>query len=349
MKTIIILLALASSFAHAAPTTITTFDGQSLHADLMMPTTAPKAAVLIIQGSGNVDLDGEVTSPMLGSPLPGQSGKLSLQIAESLAKAGIATLRFSKRGVDNSAQLENQTVPFILKDAKSAMNTLMTKLPGLKYGVIGFSEGGLIATMLADDIKLDGLYLMAPPTRSIDSILGYQFYNWPTKHLLGHLHAMNTETIDASVLSTNQALNIPLLALPLPALDANHDGKLSVTDEILMAYQNFYFQVRGLLATPQYAGWYQSLKVLPEFTHFAANTKADHVFIYQGLKDAQMNSSWVMEDAFAFPVKPTLHLYQGLGHCFSPMTGEYGEVKTTGPLSPSMLEQLALDASTLLN
>jgi alpha/beta superfamily hydrolase len=349
MKKIITLLALTCSFANATPTTITTFDGQSLNADLMMPTSTPKAAILIIQGSGNVDLDGEVTSPMLGAPLPGQSGKLSLQIAESLAKAGIATLRFSKRGFDNPAQLANQTVPFILKDAKSAMTTLMANLPGLKYGVIGFSEGALIATMLADDINLDALYLMAPPTRSIDSILGYQFFQWPTKHLLGHLHAMNTESIDASVLSTNQALQIPLLGLPLSALDANKDGKLSVNDEILMAYQNFYFQIRGLLATPQYAGWYQSLKVLPEFSEFAANTKVKNIFIYQGLKDAQMSSSWMMEDAFAFPVKPTIHLYQGLGHCFSPMLGEYGEVKTTGPLSPSMLEQLALDASTLLN
>jgi hypothetical protein len=345
----LLLAAATFNLAHATPTTITTQDSQSLQGDLMMPTTAPKAAVLILQGSGNVGMDGDVSGPFLGMPLPGQSGKLSLQIAEQLAQQGIASLRFNKRGVDHAEQLQNQKLPFLLDDAKSAMEHLKQKLPGLRYGVVGFSEGGILASLLANDIPLDGLYLMAAPTRHIDSMLGYQFYGWPTKLLLGHLGAMNTPVINASILSANQSLSIPLIGAPLNTLDINQDGQISVYDEVLPTYQGFYQQVRGLLTTPQFAGWYESFKNMRSFSAIASGIQAKQIFYYQGAKDAQVSASWIMEDAYAFSVKPTIRLYHGLGHCFSPMAGEYGEIKTAGPLSSTFLSDLSNDASGLLN
>jgi hypothetical protein len=302
-----------------------------------------------LQGSGNVGMDGDVSGPFLGMPLPGQSGKLSLQIAEKLAKAGIASLRFNKRGVDEPAQLENQKLPFIADDAKAAMYHLMKSLPGIRYGVIGFSEGGILASLLSNDIALDGLYLMAAPTRHIDAMLGYQFYGWPTKLLLGHLGAMNSSVINASVLSANQSLKIPLIGSPLNTLDLNQDGQISVYDEALPTYQGFYQQVRGLLTTPQFAGWYESFKNLRSFSAIASGIHAKQIFYYQGMKDAQVSASWIMEDAYAFSAKPTIRLYHGLGHCYSPMTGEYGEIKTAGPLDAKMLNDLVTDASGLLN
>lgn len=249
------LSAFTLSTANANPTAFTTADGQTLKGDLMMPATAAKAAVLILQGSGNVGMDGDVSGAFLGMPLPGQSGKLSFQIAESLAKQGIASLRFNKRGVDHAEQLPNQKLPFLVDDAKSALEHLKQQLPGLRYGVIGFSEGGILASLLANDVALDGLFLMAAPTRHIDAMLGYQFYAWPTKHLLGHLGVMNTPVINASVVTANQTLSIPLVGSPLNSLDLNQDGQISVYDEVLPFYQGFYQQVRGLLATPQFAGW----------------------------------------------------------------------------------------------
>ncbi len=343
------LATFACTSANATPTTVTTQDGQSLQGDLMMPTTAPKAAVLILQGSGNVGMDGDVSGPFLGMPLPGQSGKLSLQIAEQLAQKGIASLRFNKRGVDHAEQLPNQKLPFLLDDAKSAMQHLKQQLPGLRYGVVGFSEGGILASLLANDIPLDGLYLMAAPTRHIDAMLGYQFYGWPTKLLLGHLGAMNSTMINASVLSANQSLSIPLIGAPLTTLDVNQDGQISVYEEVLPTYQGFYQQVRGLLPTPQFAGWYESFKNMRSFSTIAAGIQAKQIFFYQGTKDAQISASWIMEDAYAFSVKPTIRLYHGLGHCYSPMAGEYGEIKTAGPLSSTFLSDLIKDASGLLN
>jgi len=338
-----------NTVAFSAPTSILTQDGEMLKAELMMPVTSPVGAVLILQGSGNVDLDGDVSSPLLGAPLEGQSGKLSLQIAESLAKKGIASLRYSKRGVDNTAQLENQKLPFLADDAEAAYLQLKNLYPELKTGIIGFSEGAIVATLVSGNTKLDGLFLMAPPVRHIDSMLGYQFIEWPTNLLLSHLKVGTVTTIDANTLSINQNLKLPLLGTPINTLDLDHDGKILVASELFTTYQNQYFAIRGLLESPLFKGWYESFKNLPRFAELAAKIQAPTIQIYQGVKDAQTNWAWLMEDLYMFPVKPSLHLYENLGHCFSPMTGEYGEVKTTGSLDAGMLEQLTSDVSKTLN
>jgi len=88
---------------------------------------------------------------------------------------------------------------------------------------------------------------------------------------------------------------------------------------------------------------------LRNFSEIASAVQSKQVFFYQGTKDAQVSASWIMEDSYSFSVKPTIRLYHGLGHCFSPMTGEYGEIKTAGPLSSSMLSDLTKDVSGLLN
>jgi hypothetical protein len=38
-----------------------------------------------------------------------------------------------------------------------------------------------------------------------------------------------------------------------------------------------------------------------------------------------------------------MHFYPHVGHCFSPMDGLIGEVKTSGPYAPEMLTQLGND------
>jgi hypothetical protein len=328
---LVLLLSLSTSFAHADQ--IITKDGQKLTATFMMPTGTPKAAVLILQGSGNVDLDGEVSGPFLGNPYLGQSGKLSLQLAEHLAAQGMATLRFSKRGVEDAIQLPNQKFPFLVDDAKSAFQLMVEKFPSLKHGVIGFSEGAMVASLMSDEMAVDGLFLLAPLTRPIDSVFGYQFIEWPTKLVMDHMAAI----------SVNEEFKLPFLGASLKALDSNKDGKISTQDELMPAYQNYYFAVRGLLGTPALSGWYESLKALPSFAEIGAKMKSPAVFVYQGMEDAQMNWLWALEDAHVYPVKPTLHFYLGVGHCFSPMDGLMGEVKTSGPYASEMLDQLGKD------
>ena len=323
---------------------VTTTDGQKLKAAFMLPSTQTKAVILILQGSGNVDLDGDVSGPFLGMPYHNQSGKLSLQLAESLANLGIATLRFSKRGFDDATQLPNQKFPFLVNDAESAYQLMLARFPTIKHGVIGFSEGGLVASFLASDMPVDALYLLAPVTRPIDQVFGYQFIEWPTKLMLNHLTAAQDESISATTISKYSDLKLPLIGAPLSSLDADKDGQISISGELFPAYQNYYFAVRGLLATPALSGWYESLKALGPYAETAAKIKSPSIYIYQGMDDAQLNWIWTLEDSYSYPVKPVMHFYPHVGHCFSPMDGMIGEVKTSGPYAPEMLKQLGLDA-----
>jgi len=326
---------------------VTTKDGQKLNALFTVPNH-PTAAVLIIQGSGNVDLDGDVSGPFLGTPYHQQSGKLSLQLAEALAQQGIVSLRFSKRGFDNPQQLPNQKFPFLVTDAEAAYQLLLSQFPSIKHGVIGFSEGAMVASLLTNDLEVDALYLLAPLTRPIDTVFGYQFVEWPTKLLLSHLTNPSDVQISATSLSKYQDLKLPIIGTPLSSLDLNHDGNISIANELMPAYQNYYVAVRGLLASPALSGWYESLKALPPFYEIAAKIKAPAIFIYQGMNDAQLNWNWTLEDTYVYPVKPTLHFYPNVGHCFSPMDGQIGELKTSGPYASEMLQQLGSDVSASL-
>src|SRR5450759_392147 len=110
----------AQAVVITSPVTIETTDGQKLNGILTLPSDQVVSAALIIQGSGNVGLDGDVSGPFLGTGYKGQPAKLSEQIANSLAAVGVASLRYSKRGVDDPTQLPNQKFPYLVNDANSA-------------------------------------------------------------------------------------------------------------------------------------------------------------------------------------------------------------------------------------
>ncbi len=105
-------------------------------------------AVLLIQGSGPTDRD--------GNQLPNLKTDLLRQLADVLAGAGIASLRYDKRGMyANQPTLpkqQDQLTDFFrwtafVGDAHAAFTFLKT-YPGIapdRVGVLGHSEGGLLA------------------------------------------------------------------------------------------------------------------------------------------------------------------------------------------------------------
>ena len=87
-----------------------------------------------------------------------------LVISDDLAKKGIATLRLDDRGIGGSEKgKENATSADFATDINSAVNYLMKK--GYKnIGLIGHSEGGMIAPMVANKNKnVKFLVLLAAP------------------------------------------------------------------------------------------------------------------------------------------------------------------------------------------
>lgn len=351
IRSVLVTLFCLASFAQAAPQEqplfVETFDGLKLSAILTAPNNDEiKAVTVILPGSGaTVGLDGDVSSPLLGFGYKGASTKLSVQIAEKLAQVGVASLRYAKRGSEDAAQLPNQTMPFLEKDAAAALALVKARFPGKKVSFTGFSEGAMLALKIASEQMVDALYLMGLPTRSFDDAVSYQFVQWPVELLKkADLDKDGELSKTELALLAGPPIMSVLLGSTWESLDTNSDGKVSISTEVIPAYRGLYAAVLGLLQTPAYKAWYESLLTFPAISALAGKVKAP-VFLYHALEDAQVPWAWAAADVryFAGPVET--RFFSGLGHCFSPMDGAFGEVKTTGSLSEDFLSALAADFS----
>ncbi|MBI3542097.1 MAG: alpha/beta hydrolase [Deltaproteobacteria bacterium] len=322
---------------------LTAHDGVKLSAKWAIPSGTARAALVIVQGSGNVGTDGDVSGPYTGRGYKGQKANLSDQLAERLAREGIATLRYAKRGFEDQAQLANQTAPYLVRDARTALEAARARFPGAKSGFVGFSEGALVAALVAAETPVDALFLLSLPTRSIDDGLAFQFVQWPVELLARKLpHTANGELVAGN-------LALPFLGPVGDKLDQDHNGSLSLDRELIPAYREMLSVVLGMLSKPPFEAWYRSLRALPPFAQIAARVSAP-VFLYQPLEDAQDHWSWVVADQSLFTGnagRTQLRLFAGVGHAFAPMDGELGDTKTSGPFSPALLDALAADSQSL--
>lgn len=122
---------------------------------------------IMVSGSGLQNRDEE----MVGH-------KPFLVIADYLARHGIATLRYDDRGAGASTgDASNATTFDFMEDAAAGIGFLRSHKKFSKVGVIGHSEGGEIAFMLAARKKVDFLVSMAGPGVQGDSILLLQNLN----------------------------------------------------------------------------------------------------------------------------------------------------------------------------
>ncbi len=125
----------------------------------------PVPVVLIIAGSGPVDRDGNA-----GGLMRSDSYRL---LAEALAKKGIASIRYDKRGVGQSTlggKIEDLGFDEYVSDAAAlvTMARVNDKLAGVY--VFGHSEGSLIALELAATTKVDGIISAAGAGRPVSEV-----------------------------------------------------------------------------------------------------------------------------------------------------------------------------------
>ena len=129
------------------------------------------ATALLIPGSGRTDRDSN-------AHLPG--GKrlrigVTSAIAESLARAGVSTLRYDKRGVGASeGDFLRSGMEDLRTDSFAARDWLAAHSPGLPLLVIGHSEGTYYAAGLAGERKADGIVLLSGSTRTGAEVLAWQ-------------------------------------------------------------------------------------------------------------------------------------------------------------------------------
>lgn len=131
-------------------------DGLLLAGTLTLPEgPGPHPGVLLLHGSGPLDRDGNTRRHRLG---------LGADLAAALAAAGIATLRYDRRGVGATAG-DWRTTGFTTtrQDAAAALRALAGR-PGIRpdaIGVIGHSEGAIHAMRLAGRPGVAAVVLLA--------------------------------------------------------------------------------------------------------------------------------------------------------------------------------------------
>jgi uncharacterized protein len=119
---------------------------------------------ILISGSGPQNRDGEVFNH-----------KPFLVIADYLARSGIATLRYDDRGVGQSeGHFTGSNSKDFAQDVESAISFLKSRkeVDSSKIGLIGHSEGGMVAAMVASSLeKVKFMVLLASPGMRGDKLL----------------------------------------------------------------------------------------------------------------------------------------------------------------------------------
>ena len=147
-----------------------TTPGGALWGTLAVPSTKDKShLVVFIAGSGPTDRNGNNTMGIKAQPY-----KL---LAEELAKQGIASFRYDKRGVGRSAKVKSETelsFETYIDDAVKWIDTLRKDKRFDKIIIAGHSEGSLIGMIAAQKIPVSGFISIAGAGRSAPVVLKEQ-------------------------------------------------------------------------------------------------------------------------------------------------------------------------------
>nr|WP_294922782.1 alpha/beta hydrolase [uncultured Flavobacterium sp.] len=265
MKKLFVLAAiLFLSFVNAQDKNETTFkesplilkiNTDQLFGTLTTPDLTKKHPVaLLISGSGPTDRNGN--NPMM------KNNSLKM-LAEALAKNGIASLRYDKRGIGESkaSAISEETLVFenYTEDAKSWINLLKQDKRFSEIIVIGHSEGSLIG-MIAG-AKANKFISIAGPGESADKLIKTQIgsksntqLNDLTFPIIDSLKSGNTvKNVDPMLNSLFRASIQPYLiswfkydpqteikkiTVPILIVQGNKDLQVTVKDAELLSQAN---------------------------------------------------------------------------------------------------------------
>ena len=210
---VVMMLALPAHAAGSEQEATLAVHGGVLHGTLSLPDGQGKVPVVLLHaGSGPTDRNGN------SAMLPGQNNALRM-LAEALARNGIATLRYDKRGIGASASAGRREADLRLDDyiddATAWLRQLRADPRFTKVLMAGHSEGALIAMVACQKAQLDGCVLIAGAGNALDDILRVQL----KPRLPPELYAQN-ERILLALKRGEQVSDVPpaLLALYRPSV-----------------------------------------------------------------------------------------------------------------------------------
>ncbi|HET6554457.1 MAG TPA: alpha/beta fold hydrolase [Dyella sp.] len=274
-----------------------------------LPTgPGPFPAVVLVAGSGPHDGD-ETIGP----------NKPFRDIAQGLAAAGVASLRYDKRTYTYGAQLQAQAGGYtidqeVTDDALSAVKQLRAQagIDPHRLFVLGHSLGAYMAPRIGQrDPQLAGLILLAAPTRTLLDVQAWQARE------LGKTLGLTDEQIRKSVQAVaDERLRLAKAdpAQPMPGMFSD-------------VPQSYWLSLRD----------YDQVSV--------AKGLAMPLFIVQGGKDFQVSpvedfAQW--QQALADRPQVSFHLYEGLSHLFMPAgKGTLADYQVPGHVDSGVIRDVA--------
>ena len=234
---------------------------------------------LMVSGSGLQNRDEEL-----------YGHKPFLVIADYLARNGIATLRYDDRGTGTSTgDAANATTEDFMKDAAAGLDYLRSLGKFRKIGVIGHSEGGGIAFMLASRGRTDFIVSLAGPGVQGDSILLLQNLN--ALRQAGSPMTVTKEFVRASVKSQNSpwqdyfmdydpAADISGIRCPALILNGDRDVQVEAAVNIPSIESNLLRNRRG-----KYVSKHTEVKVYPGLNHLFQHCVTGQPFEYKDIEE----------------------------------------------------------------
>lgn len=292
------------------------FDGTTLAGTVTTPRGKGRfPAVILVTGSGPQDRDETI-----------EGHRPFKVIADYLTKRGIVVLRYDERGVGQSTgNYTKSTIGDFSKDAIAAIDFLrgQSKVNPKKIGIVGHSEGALIAKLIAgqQSAELNFIALLAGPAIPIDSLMVLQAYE------IGRLGGMNERQLQQA-----KVINRKNFAIVKSELGDEH------------AYRQLLANMSSIIPEPTQAQKNEfRMMVMPSYRYFMRIDPVPFiskikipVFAAFGTKDIQVPFAANMEsltDNLPPNRQNRLQVYEGLNHLFqNARTGaisEYAELEET--------------------
>lgn len=306
------------------------FDAVRLAGTLTIPRSEGKhPAVVLITGSGPQDRNETIEGH--------QPFKV---IADYLTKRGIVVLRYDERGVGKSTgNYVQSTIGDFSKDAIAAVAFLQKQqqVDPTRVGIIGHSEGGLIAALLAGQkaTKLSFIALLAAPAIPIDSLMVLQ------AHELGRVQGMTKKELQEAREINKR--NFALIKGKLPDQQAYTRILNNVTP------------VFGKLTPAQEAEF--KMMLLPSFRYFMRINPVPFiekidvpVFAAFGTKDLQVPFAPNLESLTDHLPQKRAHFlqaYEGLNHFFQ--RADTGAPQEYATIEETFNERVMRDLSDWIN
>ena len=278
-----------------------------LKGTLVLPAgyTKKTPVLIMVTGSGLQNRDEEIFEH-----------KPFAVIADALARAGIATLRYDDRGFgESTGDIINCTTEDLKNDALSGIRLLRERFD--KVGVIGHSEGGTIALLLAAEGKADFIVSLAG-----NVVSGAETLLWQNRVALSGA-GVPAETVDTYCKALAEAF------------ETGHVGNYELPEGLK---QNLSMAILQL-QTP-YLKYFLTLDTRPVLGKITCP-----VLALNGSKDQQVNPDANLEalrKGLPAATPAQIECMEGLNHLFQPCTTgaatEYKEIEIT--IAPEVLAKL---------